>query len=175
MQFNLLSELIRESRNVAPQNMTPPATVLVFDSLPGNAGLCPGLEAHTAQIQSPIIKYLSYIPLTMIWSIVMGSSWLMGQYDPITNMRLGLNRVDVLPWTHEKTPRMYIYSKEDKIVNYKSVEGHVAEARANGLSVTTELFKGSGHVSHMKVDPTRYWDIIPKLWQEGLRVQRSLL
>ena len=172
--FNLLSELIQETPNLQVEQMTPPATVFVFDSLPGNARLGPGLKAHTAEFHSPIIKYLAYVPLTIIWSVVMGTAFLMGQHDPITTMRLGLNKADVLPWTDEKTPRVYVYSKEDKIVNFKSVEEHVAQARAAGLTVTTELFKGSGHVSHMRRDPTRYWDINRRIWAEGLK-QRSRL
>jgi len=89
-------------------------------------------------------------------------------------MKIGLNKPDVLPWTHAKTPRVYVYSKEDRIVNYRSVEEHIAVGTAAGLAIGSEVFKGSGHVSHMRVDPARYWEIVAKLWKEGLDVQRSL-
>jgi len=154
--------------------MTIPATALVFDSLPGDGTLGPGLQAHTAAMRSRVLKYLSYIPLILLWSAIMGSSWLLGKHNPITRIRLGLNRADLLPWTNEKTPRVYIYSDTDKIILPKSVEEHVAEGRAKGLSVTTEQFKGTGHVNHMKQDPTRYWDIVSRAWTEALKVQTYL-
>lgn len=59
--------------------------------------------------------------------------------------------------------RAYIYSRADTLIDYKSVESHAADARAKGFDVLLEEYDGSAHVSHLRKDEARYWDIVRRV------------
>ena len=61
--------------------------------------------------------------------------------------------------------RCYIYSKEDEMVSWENVEEHAAEAEGRGWRVRRELFVGSGHVAHARVDSGRYWGVVQRVWE----------
>ncbi|KAJ7582082.1 hypothetical protein C8J56DRAFT_792873, partial [Mycena floridula] len=63
------------------------------------------------------------------------------------------------------TPRIYIYSRADKIVQAESVEEHIADVTRKNFDVAVERFSGSGHVVHAKADPERYWNIATSTWK----------
>lgn len=60
--------------------------------------------------------------------------------------------------------RLYVYSKEDDMVDWNAVEDHGREAEERGFGVQLEMFEGSGHAAHMLKDGTRYWASVEKLW-----------
>ena len=58
--------------------------------------------------------------------------------------------------------RVYIYSPADELTDWKDVEAHAAEAKSKGCSVALEKYERSAHVSHMRKDENRYWEIVRK-------------
>ena len=76
----------------------------------------------------------------------------------------------------EEVRRGYVYSKGDRLVGWRDVERHVAEARGRGCWVVKEEFgEGSGHVVHAREDPVRYWAFVMKVWEgsrEGKEVEK---
>jgi alpha-beta hydrolase superfamily lysophospholipase len=61
--------------------------------------------------------------------------------------------------------RLYLYSDVDLLIPPAAVERHAAAARQIGVEdVRLELFKGSPHVSHMRSEPQRYFQVIKDLW-----------
>ncbi|KIM47155.1 hypothetical protein M413DRAFT_440665 [Hebeloma cylindrosporum] len=172
-QLTLLSELLR--KYPTPAGATRPAVAFIFDSLPGDSALVPTLGAFTAQIRSVLLRYLIYIPLTALYVILTVISVFLPKINPIANIRRELNVPNILPWTDERTPRVYLYSSSDQIVRSSAVEGHIAEARGKGLAVRAEKFVGSAHVAHVRKDPTKYWDAVEAIWVEALnlRIRRS--
>jgi hypothetical protein len=66
--------------------------------------------------------------------------------------------------TDKSVKRLYIYSKEDEIIYWKDVEEHAGAAAATGYIAEQKLFKGSGHVSHMKTWPEEYWETVLQAW-----------
>ncbi|KOS22077.1 Transmembrane protein 53 [Escovopsis weberi] len=60
--------------------------------------------------------------------------------------------------------RVYIYSKIDKLVDYRTVLSHAAKAEERGFSVQREEFVGSAHVAHARKDEGRYWGIVRNFW-----------
>jgi hypothetical protein len=88
-----------------------------------------------------------------------------------TTMKSSLNKANVLPWTGKSTPRLYIYSEGDELVEAGAVEQHMEEGRGKGLSVSAEKFgKESKHVCHARTDPERYWAAVGRLWKEALEM-----
>lgn len=59
--------------------------------------------------------------------------------------------------------RAYIYSRADALIDYRSVENHAADAGAKGFDVSLEEYNGSAHVSHLRKDEARYWDIVRRV------------
>lgn len=72
VQMTEIAKLLRarRARETAPGPSiahTFPAKSIVIDSAPGGNALRPLLSAFTAPIRSRILKYLTYIPLTLGW------------------------------------------------------------------------------------------------------------
>lgn len=61
--------------------------------------------------------------------------------------------------------RLYVYSKEDAIIWWEDLEINVAEAKRLGYSIYLEMFHGSPHVGHMRLNPSRYWQRISTCWE----------
>lgn len=62
--------------------------------------------------------------------------------------------------------RIYIYSESDALVPYADVDSHARDATRKGFDVRKELFTGSAHVAHARVDGERYWNIVQSLWKD---------
>ncbi|TCD67589.1 hypothetical protein EIP91_012219 [Steccherinum ochraceum] len=174
-QLLLLSHLIRQNapKDADGQPMKP-AGCLIFDSLPGDATLRSAYAAYLTPITSYPLKILTAIPITVIWWIVMATTTLIGRQDPMEVLRAGLNVPNILPWTSAKTPRVYIYGKDDQIIPSYAVEDHIAAARAEKFEVKEEAFRGSSHVAHARKDPDRYWGIVKDAWRDALKLKASL-
>lgn len=61
--------------------------------------------------------------------------------------------------------RVYIYSEEDQLVEYRDVEEHAAVGRQRGFEARLEKFKGTAHVAHARGDEERYWSIVKSTWE----------
>ncbi|KND86458.1 hypothetical protein TOPH_08941 [Tolypocladium ophioglossoides CBS 100239] len=69
--------------------------------------------------------------------------------------------------------RLYLYSQEDDLIAWQDVELHVAEARERGWAADTEVFRGSGHVGHMRRFPGQYWGAIGGAWRRAVGGEES--
>ena len=63
-----------------------------------------------------------------------------------------------------KSPRLYIFGPEDKLISIFDIEAHVEKVRATGVDVRTEVFEGTQHVAHLRGGSERYWDAVKDLW-----------
>jgi Eukaryotic protein of unknown function (DUF829) len=117
------------------------------------------LRALTASLQSPLARYLAYLPLT-IWFLGLQ---LTRQPNLIEIMRDKLNDPALLPATAQ---RLYLYSRNDELIDAIAVEAHSNAARnkLGGAQIKLREFEGSGHVSHARKFPTEYWAEIEALW-----------
>jgi pimeloyl-ACP methyl ester carboxylesterase len=142
-----------------------PARAIVFDSCPGYAGYVNMLRAFTAHMQSPILRYLAYIPLSF-WYLFRRLA-LRGKPDVIAAMRDKLNDPKLLP---EDAQRLYLYSRTDLLIDPKCVEAHANDAREKLPNAQIKLreFEGSAHVAHAKKYPEEYWTEVKSLWQRAM-------
>jgi hypothetical protein len=69
-------------------------------------------------------------------------------------------------WLRKEAIRSYIYSDADEICLAKDIKPHAMEAARRGLRVRNEVWIGSGHVTHMKLDPQRYWNVVKETWED---------
>ena len=61
----------------------------------------------------------------------------------------------------------YLYSKEDRMIDWTDVEQHAEEARRKGWRVEEVLFEGSGHCAHLSMDRRRYVDAVNSVWEDN--------
>lgn len=139
---------------------------MFFDSCPGRARFSQAHRAVTTGM-NPLVKFLFTIFFAPSYFLLTLLGMLLGRKDQIERLRAAMARADVLPpWTDKATPRVYMYSAKDELVNAEDVEDHVADLRALGINARLEKFEGSAHVAHMRTEPERYWGIVRETWEK---------
>ena len=63
-------------------------------------------------------------------------------------------------------PRAYLFSKADKLIDWKSVAEHARKSERRGTPVLVEVFEASAHCAHIraKEDAERYWAGVQRVW-----------
>ncbi|KAK1143398.1 hypothetical protein N8T08_006726 [Aspergillus melleus] len=138
-------------------------TSIIFDSAPGLATVPAAMRAFSFIL--PKFWPLRICGKVLLWVFLVLNYWnrkITGNLDAVSIARQAANDPSVVRGTGGKdTPRRcYIYSDADELVNWMDIEAHAAEAQSKGWVVRREKFDGSPHVSHMRADPQRYWEIV---------------
>ncbi|OJJ46407.1 hypothetical protein ASPZODRAFT_132510 [Penicilliopsis zonata CBS 506.65] len=129
---------------------------IIIDSAPGTADFAGGFRAFSYALPKMwLLQALGKIVIGAVLGFLMCLK-LVGLSDAVTTGRMALNDKDLVAG---KAKRCYIYSEADQLVNWKDVEDHAREAERH-WEVKREKFSDSQHVSHMRVDPERYSEII---------------
>lgn len=149
------------------RTQTPlPLEGLIIDSAPGDPqDLASGHRAVILSFPAPLRPVFSLLLWVVfyIWKllIVLGLS-----VNPIGRLRNALIDDTLFPPYRgsgekaEANKRAYIYSKEDVIVPYLTVQAAAADSRRLGWDVREERFNGSAHVGHAIKEKERYWGIV---------------
>lgn len=140
-----------------------PLQTLILDSSPGDSDLRTRIEGFTPAFPRFILssKPLFFLVNALLWTFVLLlrlKDIVTSQEDWQRHMANSLN--DPRLFESVGTKRWYIYSKEDKPVPWRAVENHAREGEGRGWETRLEMFEGSGHVEHAKVDQRRYWSVI---------------
>lgn len=101
------------------------------------------------------LLWLAFTLYVFAWEFVSGKPnvWLEANLD--------LNDETLFP---KRAPRVYFYSREDKLVRVRDVRAHFAAAQRKGMEVDPEEFTGSAHVRHGKGEgEARYWGIVEEV------------
>ena len=56
--------------------------------------------------------------------------------------------------------RLYLYSENDALVEWKHVHEHAKDARQKGYTVREERFEKAAHVALLMEDSGRYWNAV---------------
>ena len=144
-----------------------PLGAMILDSAPATGKFRTMSQGFTAGLPSTTMigKLLSLVVYGLIGAIILKET-ILGEENFVEKLRRDLNDAEVLT---AKRGRLYIYSREDKVVDWVDVESHArdAEEQAGGKEgVRLERWVGSSHVAHRGKDSKRYWDVITKLWEE---------
>lgn len=159
IQLTTLGSMIRkraeaEAAATRSSYVTPlPARSIVIDSAPGTTGLRGLLRAFTAGIKSTILKLPIYLVLTLIWAVIRAYTAIVRPPPAhIDKLNLDLYDPTILPRTAK---RLYIYSKNDELIEYQNIEKNIENARKAGVEVETLKFDKSPHVAHARTDGHR--------------------
>ncbi|KAL0940585.1 uncharacterized protein CTRU02_203348 [Colletotrichum truncatum] len=134
-----------------------PPHVTVYDSCPNKFYWMLTARAFSAPMPW-FLRPLAH--LVMAWAWLVTIPW--GYPNPMDKMRASLNQPNLL---QNELRRVYVYSKEDRMVDWEDVERHAEEASKIGFKVEKERFEGSPHVAHARLDSVRYWGAVRGLWE----------
>lgn len=155
-------------------NTLPPYTLLL-DSSPGTFRYRAAYLAFTAGLTGRSARFF----LAPVFHTLCAWYWLMhvvigrGRTGPLAVVGAALNRnsgdadggANGKNTAQAELRRTYVYGEGDKLVDWRDVEAHAAEAERKGFAVRREKFEGSAHVAHVRVDPDRYWRVVTETWE----------
>lgn len=151
-----------------------PPRVTIFDSAPGRFQYSRSIYAFSLGVpfsKTPLFKFLL---IKLAIHLLCASYWV---FQVVLRRRGYLDQTFALHNDPEvkrggiEVRRTYIYSREDRMVDFHDVEEHAAEARRKGVvagEVRVERFEGTAHVAHVRGDEDRYWKVVKESW-EGKR------
>ncbi|RPD78425.1 DUF829-domain-containing protein [Lentinus tigrinus ALCF2SS1-7] len=166
-----LMSLVDLARAIRKRNLkSPPGTkcAVILDSTPAPATLPLAVRAFTAGTRGLVKKGLLLLVLAVVYFLTWVFRTIARRPEAIAQAMAALNDPDILPFTSLRTPRMYLYSTADNIVQAPAVEEHAARARMVGFPVQMINFGKSGHVSHARDYPEKYWEGVREFWLEAL-------
>ncbi|KAJ7623620.1 hypothetical protein FB45DRAFT_926253 [Roridomyces roridus] len=155
-----------------------PRTGIIFDSTPA-------LFDYPALIRLSMPSYSSMMAYQKLFGLVgVTALWIVDNANGLLRIRPGsmqqfihggMNNPRILEWTDSDTPRLYLYSDADYLMQVAPVRAHIAGVRKAGMmNVSAEEFRGSGHVQHASKDPERYWVAVRQLWVDVVRPKAKL-
>lgn len=145
---------------------------MIIDSAPGVATVEAAMKAFSFILPTQWI--MRYVSKAMLYTFLILHSLFRRAtrtLDAVESAREAMNDRRLLTGVgpRDSPERCYIYSDGDELVDAQDVERHAIDAKKKGLVVHREKFVGTPHVSHMRVDPERYWAIVKRyLKQPGL-------
>lgn len=154
-----ISALIHQYSKAATCILQPRA--MIFDSCPGRARFSVFIKAFISAGNLGLLGKLFWTPIvTTLYFAYKAYCRIRGR-DPF-----GERRRQMLHHVRGQN-RVYIFSKEDQLINYEDVLSHadlVRNYKVGQEEVHTEEFHGSDHVAHLRLDERRYWNIVQKAW-----------
>ena len=141
-------------------------SAIILDSCPGTATYQRTVQALTLSMpKSPLTKYLGLPILHFVLCLLYLALFVTRAEDTITRIRNQLNDHRLFS---PDVPRLYIYSKADKLVPYQDVKSHADDAKIKGYRATSEvLFEDSAHCAHAMVHREEYWQAVAGLLKAG--------
>lgn len=142
---------------------TLPVSGMILDSTPGQARHEATVRAFAVGMpKNNILRTIAILLFRLLLVLWRLSDVLRARPNVIDQLRLDLNDVTKFD---VGTPRMYIYSEKDDMVEWNDVEEHIEDAKGKGYRVEAERYTESSHAAHMVFDPVRYWLAVERLWK----------
>lgn len=152
-----------------------PPHITIFDSAPGRFQYTRSIYAFTMALpRPPQISRLKFWLLQCAVRLVCASYWVLrlvvlGRRNGSLDRTFAAHNDPGVNVGGRELRRTYIYSREDRMVDFRDVEAHAAEARRRKDVVVGEVrverFEGTAHVAHMRGDEERYWRVVKESWE----------
>ncbi|KAF2684443.1 hypothetical protein K458DRAFT_274493, partial [Lentithecium fluviatile CBS 122367] len=141
-----------------------PCTALCLDSTPGHPQylrLCSALRKSLPP--NPVLRGTGLV----LGGAFLGSLWMLYCcFVGYSNNVISQTReriADPRFWSL-KTPRCFLYSEADDMIDWMDIREHMRDAMVQGIPVRDVRFEGSGHCKHAAEDPERYWRSVMSTW-----------
>ena len=162
-------------------NQPLPVRSLILDSCPAKGTYW---KSYTAMVQSlprgAATRLFGALTVHCIL-ILLHWGWIgaMGNENPSSLHRRTLlddgairgawNEAEVDKGLGDNERTVYLYSKDDKQVDWRDIKEHAEDARKRGFHVEEIMFQGSGHCAHYLLHRERYEEIVKESWEEKAR------
>lgn len=158
---NSAIQLLRATSETARTDKPLPLQAFILDSTPGDADYWRSFNAvETTLPKSGPTRLLGQLSIHFTLALTYAGVWL-GLSQSIKHFRQVLRDARLFSL---KTPRAYLYSKADRMVDWELVQKHADEAGATGYSVRQLCFESSSHCGHIMEDDVAYWDMVKSTW-----------
>jgi hypothetical protein len=139
-----------------------PAAAMILDSTPGLRAYKTCRDAIVNSMPSSFLVRsigtpFTHMYLTYVWII----ETFLGVENVRERRRLDLNDGKLFS---SHAPRLYVYSKADKIIPWTGVEEHSDAAENAGLRVERRRFEDTPHVGHIRRYAGTYWEAVNVFW-----------
>jgi hypothetical protein len=134
---------------------------VVMDSCPGITTYGRSVKAMLLSLPSPPtwLRAVAIPFVHLLFMFIMVRAIVFRREDLVTKARKRLNDANLFS---TQVPRLYLWSKEDVMVDWKAVLSHVSEAQGMGWQGVQKVeFAGSPHCAHAMMFPERYWSLVP--------------
>jgi hypothetical protein len=136
------------------------------------------VRAFSALIKNPLMRFRMRAFLTLFYSIWYAALTLQSLLyrlffrRPPAGLFEGMTKTILSPSLLPKSaPRVFIYSKSDKLVGWKDVEDFAGRCEWEGVKVVRERYERTGHVNHLKGEgeggKERYWKTVKEAWDRS--------
>ncbi|KAG1736528.1 hypothetical protein EDB19DRAFT_1896032 [Suillus lakei] len=172
MQLTLLGHMLqRKYGSALIQGLITSA--LILDSCPAVGNLKTIKLAFSAVIRNPILRLIVLSMMYTMHFIGLALSLLLGKRVMLMeNLRIEMWNPRVLPWMGLHTPRLYLFSRKDKLIPWQDVMQHAETAKERGIDARCELFEESEHVAHIRIEPERYWASVNEIWGAAISKEK---
>ncbi|XP_069794810.1 transmembrane protein 53 [Narcine bancroftii] len=123
----------------------------IFDSSPGNRNLQGGVRALNAVLGSSINIFMKCFVIPAFIFI----AFFQVLFYPVLQF-ISLSHYDALKVDPSRWPQLFLYSKADKIILYRDVEGMIKTRELLNIDVESIDFITSQHVNHFREFPEKY-------------------
>eukprot|EP00455_Lapot_gusevi_P055661 TRINITY_DN907_c0_g1_i1.p1 TRINITY_DN907_c0_g1~~TRINITY_DN907_c0_g1_i1.p1 ORF type:complete len:283 (+),score=28.70 TRINITY_DN907_c0_g1_i1:109-957(+) len=161
------------------QNLASLLRATVLDSAPADVTIASGVRAMSAHIKSSVVRYVAMF-LLLVWLLYRWvlhrvkyyglGKWCRGERRPYGNDGMGMHILFESPLIR-KMPCLYLYSKADRITDYRFVAQTIEKQRQLGMKVDSYEFGRSPHVLHLRSYPHLYADALSGFYSKHLELR----
>ncbi|KAJ3572738.1 hypothetical protein NP233_g2892 [Leucocoprinus birnbaumii] len=176
-QLMTLRKMLSKAHSPTTSSQNPVA--VVYDSTPGDNGLESAISSNAPS--NPLTRLIIVPLIALTYGVLFTFNFLAGNRPLFDEYREACLQTDILPSLSKPAPanavpRLYIYSKKDKMTPFKHVESHLKEANLLGLDVTTEVFQDTPSRRTCSPGPgTDTGAPVRKVWLRALQQVQSQL
>ena len=155
---------IQLALSMQESNLALPLQAVIFDGTPGTQTFQVSYNAWALSLPThPIGRFLSSVAIVpIIGTLTLLSN--VGVLPSIEDLRKILNHPRLFGST---APRLYLYSKEDVMIDWMQVELHMQDAREKGYRVTGVKFEVGSHCALVIKGAEQYWAAVKDLWENS--------
>ncbi|KAJ3127104.1 hypothetical protein HK098_006801 [Nowakowskiella sp. JEL0407] len=150
---------------------------LIFDCSPGNYDL----DCLNSYVQGMVVdgakpgslQYAVKKSLAIVIASLMTSVYSLSRTVGLRDM-YHVNNGVLFTEEFRRLPRLFLYSRNDKLINYKQLENHINAIKSIGAHVETEIWESAEHVKLLPTDPNRYYSKVSQ-FLDRLTSDKSLI
>ncbi|KAF2096232.1 hypothetical protein NA57DRAFT_59288 [Rhizodiscina lignyota] len=144
-----------------------PVTAMVLDSCPGRGDFMRCVQAISVNLpRSPALYVIGIVAVYTLLAYLWLLGHLLGWANVIERARRRLNDESLFD---SRAPRLYAYSKADRVIGWNDVKTHADDALRRGCDIVEMQYDNSAHVCLVRDNSKLYWAAVKGIWMIGFK------